>query len=466
LPPTGSSDPVIPIAFDGGTDQIMESTVEISTLLDRTFDQGAIDALKANAFASSESLNTFLESLHGLEAKVESGQASVQNEALKLGVCYLFLSDAKKAMEWLGKAPASGTRSYYLAQAYRDSKRLTEAAAEFEKAAGGGANKIECESLRAECLLAAGQTDAAAKIVDGLGGQGAGSAVWNVVKGRLFEARGDLSKAAESYEKAISIDGNHPLAMFHLAYLADVHGDDEQALELYERCASQPGVYAHALINLAIIYEDKGTYDKAAACLRRVLAVNPSHKRAELYLKDVLAAGNMYIDEHQLKAIEKHSAVLDIPVSDFELSVRSRNCLKKMNINTLGDLLKISEPELLAYKNFGETSLKEIKAMLVQKGLSLGMHAPASSELPALPVAESDPALAGMNPDILNRSVATMELSVRSRKCLQRLGINTIGELAMRSERELLDSRNFGQTSLDEIGARLADLGLSLRPSQ
>jgi len=38
-----------------------------------------------------------------------------------------------------------------------------------------------------------------------------------------------------------------------------------------------------------------------------------------------------------------------------------------MNINTLGDLLRISEAELLAYKNFGETSLNEIKVMLKQK---------------------------------------------------------------------------------------------------
>ena len=43
-----------------------------------------------------------------------------------------------------------------------------------------------------------------------------------------------------------------------------------------------------------------------------------------------------------------------------------------MKIRTLGDLLKITEAELLSYKNFGETSLVEIKAMLSQKGLRLG----------------------------------------------------------------------------------------------
>src|SRR5919107_6301781 len=69
---------------------------------------------------------------------------------------------------------------------------------------------------------------------------------------------------------------------------------------------------------------------------------------------------------------DKRAQVLDIPITDFELSVRSRNCLKKMNIRSLGDLLKTTEQELLSYKNFGETSLNEIKALLAQKGLRLG----------------------------------------------------------------------------------------------
>jgi DNA-directed RNA polymerase subunit alpha len=171
----------------------------------------------------------------------------------------------------------------------------------------------------------------------------------------------------------------------------------------------------------------------------------------------------MFIDDNQLRVTEKNSAVMDIPVSDFELSVRSRNCLKKMNINTLGDLLRISEAELLAYKNFGETSLREIKAMLAQKGLSLGQYAstPAVSALP-MPVEQAAPA-SGANAEILSRPVMAMELSVRSRKCLQRLGINTIGELVERSEQELLESRNFGQTSLKEVKGRLLEMGLNLR---
>jgi DNA-directed RNA polymerase subunit alpha len=57
---------------------------------------------------------------------------------------------------------------------------------------------------------------------------------------------------------------------------------------------------------------------------------------------------------------------------------------------------------------------------------------------------------------VLNKSVADLELSVRSRKALQRLNINSLAELASRTEDELLGCKNFGQTSLNEIKQQLA----------
>src|SRR5260370_24471399 len=80
----------------------------------------------------------------------------------------------------------------------------------------------------------------------------------------------------------------------------------------------------------------------------------------------------MSYDPEEAMAERGHSLVLEIPVTDFELSVRSRNCLKKMNIRTLGDLTRVTEQQLLSSKNFGETSLAEIKEILGSKGLHLG----------------------------------------------------------------------------------------------
>ncbi|MBN1511215.1 MAG: tetratricopeptide repeat protein [Phycisphaerae bacterium] len=280
------------------------------------------------------------------------------------------------------------------------------------------------------------------------------------LKAWLAEQNHAYDAAIDLYESILQDDPDRVDAKFRLAYLLDSRGETDQAIELYEDCIESPPVAVNALINLAVLYEDIGQYADAEQCLERILAEYPNHTRARLFLRDVQSAQDQYYDEEMERARKEHNAVLDTPVSDFELSVRSRNCLKQMNINTLGDLLRITEAELLAYKNFGETSLNEIKAMLRQKGLRLGqlLEEP-QGELLAIrkpPVSQGDP-------DIVSRSVTELELSARSRKCLQRLGITTLGELSSRSEQELLSIKNFGQTSLNEIKRRLTELGMSLR---
>ncbi len=60
-------------------------------------------------------------------------------------------------------------------------------------------------------------------------------------------------------------------------------------------------------------------------------------------------------------------------------------------------------------------------------------------------------------------TIEELNLSVRSYNCLKREGINTVGDLVQKSEAELMDIRNFGQKSIDEVKQKLAELGLSLR---
>jgi len=60
-------------------------------------------------------------------------------------------------------------------------------------------------------------------------------------------------------------------------------------------------------------------------------------------------------------------------------------------------------------------------------------------------------------------TVEDLNLSVRSYNCLKREGINTVGDLVQKSEAELMDIRNFGQKSIDEVKAKLDELGLTLR---
>jgi DNA-directed RNA polymerase subunit alpha len=64
---------------------------------------------------------------------------------------------------------------------------------------------------------------------------------------------------------------------------------------------------------------------------------------------------------------------LDRSVEELELSVRSYNCLKNANIQSIRELVQRSEPEMLKTKNFGRKSLNEIKEILGRMGLALGM---------------------------------------------------------------------------------------------
>jgi len=63
----------------------------------------------------------------------------------------------------------------------------------------------------------------------------------------------------------------------------------------------------------------------------------------------------------------------------------------------------------------------------------------------------------------LSKSVEELRLSVRSRKCLQKLNLHTLGDLTRRTEAELLGCKNFGVTSLNEIKKALDKIGLLLR---
>lgn len=272
---------------------------------------------------------------------------------------------------------------------------------------------------------------------------------------------GDREGAIAEYRKAVAADPACQVALFNLAFALDLLGEEEEAISLYERCTKIQPAPINALINLAVLYEDIENYASAEKCLRQVLDTNPNHERARLFMLDVIASREMYYDEDQERDLHKRSALMDTPVTDFELSVRARNCLKKMNIRTLGDLLRISEAELLAYKNFGETSLVEIKHMLTQKGLRLGQRNDDGRREVSREVYDRA-SRAGVQGD-LNRPVGDLSLSVRARKALQMLGIQTIGELASRTEAELMGVKNFGHTSLVEIKERLGVMGLTLR---
>ena len=216
------------------------------------------------------------------------------------------------------------------------------------------------------------------------------------------------------------------------------------------------------MVNLGVLYEDLGKDQEAAACYDTIVRTDRTDRFARLYLKDAKAGMSMFYDEDLEKKEDRLNQILRIPITDFELSVRARNCLNKMDIMTLGDLVKKTESELLSYKNFGETSLTEIKEILASKGLRLGM----AREEAVASIAKARSAQEGrdLDPnDPRNKPISELKLSIRARRTVENIGCLTLGDVTAHSEEELLGMPNFGVTSLLELRNRLAEYGLSLK---
>jgi len=101
--------------------------------------------------------------------------------------------------------------------------------------------------------------------------------------------------------------------------------------------------------------------------------------------------------------------------------------------------------------------------MLSSKGLELGEMAYQPDELGGVTETVDTSTLSPDERALLERPISDLNLSVRARKCMIRLGLNTIGELVRRTGDDLLECKNFGVTSLNEVREKLSLHGIKLR---
>jgi DNA-directed RNA polymerase subunit alpha len=379
---------------------------------------------------------------------------------LKTGIASFFLGYTSQAIEHL-KHVDTGLAGFYLGRALVSRGEYDESLKAFDRAEKAGYNAREVRLQRAGIYRMKGEIAEARKQLGQLQDLQNYSAEYHFQLASCHLAEGDRMTAVKMLERAVELDPGHTNALFQLGHANDLAGNDDEAISCYERCLKHPPIHVGTLINLGVLYEDHERFDQAAECYRRVLASKPTDEEARLFYKDAVASQSQEYRPEEEFELSKRSQVLDIPVTDFELSVRSRNCLKKMNIRTLGDLTRVTEQQLLSSKNFGETSLQEIKEMMTAKGLRLGQSIQDGAQgdqryRPSTPVSEEQAA-------VLGKPVSDLNLSVRARKCMNRLGINSLGDLVQRSAEELLESKNFGQTSLQEVKDKLQQYGLRLR---
>lgn len=425
-------------------------------------DAGTVEKLR-NALAQGKTQYRALrESAEALKKKVEAnaGTASGKRWHLKLGIAQYFIGYLTDAIENF-KESEGALANFYLGKALLEKQDLDEALKAFEKSEKAGYNVNQVKLQKAGILRLQGDVTKARNVLKEVESQASHNPEYHFQAGCCYLHEGARDKAIEHFEKAVDLDPSHTGALFQLGHSNDMAGNDDDAIGFYERCMNHPPIHVGLLMNLGILYEDSDKYDKAVDCYRRILHADPNHEQARLFLKDAEASLTQYYNPELDAANSRFNQVLEIPVTDFELSVRSRNCLKKMNIRTLGDLTRVSEQQLLSSKNFGETSLNEIKIILTSKGLRIGQALEQGSTIERRYVPTQQ--LSEEEQMKLNKPVSDLNLSVRARKCMNRLGIATMGELISRSADELLEAKNFGMTSLNEVREKLRQMGLNLR---
>ena len=425
-------------------------------------DAGTVEKLRAGLAQGKTQYRSLRESAEALKKKVESNAATPAGKRwhLKLAVAQYFLGHLSDAIENFKQAEGA-LANFYLGKALLEKQQLDEALKAFEKAEKAGYNSNQVKLQKAGIHRLQGNVTQARSILKEVENQASHNPEYHFQTASCFLGEGVRDKAITHFEKAVELDPSHTGALFQLGHSNDLAGNDDDAIGFYERCMNHPPIHMGLLMNLGILYEDGDKYDKAVDCYRRILAYDPNHEQARLFLKDAEASLTQFYNPEADAASSRFNQVLEIPVTDFELSVRSRNCLKKMNIRTLGDLTRVNEQQLLSSKNFGETSLNEIKIILTAKSLRIGQALEQGANIerrfvPTQQLSEAEQA-------VLNKAVSELNLSVRARKCMNRLGIATIGELIHRTADELLEAKNFGMTSLNEVREKLRQMGLNLR---
>jgi len=380
--------------------------------------------------------------------------------AVKLGVGYYLLGEYQKSINTLSNADSGAVAFFYLGKSYFALAEYAKSIASYESAIQAGYEKDICLLGVVEAKRQLNDAVGAMRLLDDMFGPIEQTAEYLYQRGTTIAAIGDNPmEVIALYERAVEVDDSHAGALFGLALENDRRGNDSKAIELYRRAANIFPSNVGTLLNLGVLYEDNDQYDLAQRCYKRILEVFPNHGRAKLFSRDAMASGDEW-DYSKAREEERIRQVLKTPISDFELSVRSRNCLQKMGLHSLGDLTRISEQELLASKNFGETSLVEIREMMDSRSLRIGQFAHEVLE-------EEEPidtsSLAPHEQAMLDRPISDLNLSVRARKCMNRLGMATIGELIRKSGDDLLECKNFGVTSLNEVREKLTQLGVKLR---
>jgi len=391
------------------------------------------DELVRHVYDSYSSVDFADTRIRELEAQVEGASGEEQRSLLeKLGTLHFARGNYAAAAEQLEKVRTRKTAAHFLGRAYLELGREREAIEYLDKGRSGQEDQ-ETDVLMIEAYCNLREYEPAEELLKRLPDDEGACADVLYARGRVAEVQGEYGRAIEHFEAALEREPEHTRSLFRLALNCDLNGEDDRARELYERCVNLQPTYVGALINLGVLCEDHGDYERAINCYKRVLAIEPTHKQAQLYLKDAESSLTMYVDVSKPQRLRTMDEIFGLTEGDLEESGMT--------------------PAPAARDNAADD--REVQDLLARYQATGARTGRAISALEAgedIPVQER-----------LNMSAEELELTTRSRKCLERLGVTTVGQLIQLSTKQLLAVPNFGATSLKEIETKLGALGLSLK---
>lgn len=104
-----------------------------------------------------------------------------------------------------------------------------------------------------------------------------------------------------------------------------------------------------------------------------------NRKIVQTYIDDVLEQMGFKVENGEIVELKpqvpaEYNEMLDRPITDYPLSVRALNCLKSADINTLRELVRLTEMDLLKFRNFGKKSISELSDFIKDHDLTWGMN--------------------------------------------------------------------------------------------
>ncbi len=183
-----------------------------------------------------------------------------------------------------------------------------------------------------------------------------------------------------------------------------------------------------------------------------------------------------YQDDRELSNCQVEPMKVPVDVAELDLSIRSSNCLRHAGVHLVSELIKLPSWTLLDIRNFGVTSLEDVRERLNEFGLVLADHPNAASintsaefvatnesnENSGSTATQFDFEAAFSTFGTIPTYVTELDLSIRSSNCLRHAGVHLVSELIKLPFWTLLDIRNFGVTSLEDVRERLNEFGLVL----